>query len=187
MGFRMLRTAAALVTVLLLAGCVPREPVITPEPDPASTPVFASDDEALAAATEAYARYLEVSDQILADGGASPDRLKTVSTLEWFEKQVPGFEDARDRGLRSVGSTTFDTVSLQQYDSKSVDGIGIVRIYLCIDVSAVDVVDASGNSVVSDTRPDRSAVEVSFDTSEEGASIVLVASVDQWSGQDFCG
>ena len=178
--------ALAALATLLLSGCLPSAPVVTPEPLPTSTPVFASDEMALAAATEAYRAYLAMSDQILIDGGSRPERIEAVSTIGWAKKQMPGFREATDKGLRSTGGTTFDTVSLQRYDAGSPDGVDIVQVYLCIDVSAVNVFDSSGASVVKSTRPGRSAVEVSFDSASEGARKLLVASVDPWPGTDFC-
>ncbi|MBN9149914.1 MAG: hypothetical protein J0H56_00650 [Micrococcales bacterium] len=179
--------AAGLAVVLLLAGCVPPDPIITPEPGPGATPVFASDEEALAAATDAFAVYLKVSDQILAEGGVNPERLLAVATKEWFDAQSTGFEEARAKKLHSVGKTAFDKVSLQQYDSSAIDGVGIVRVYLCVDLTGLDVVDANGHSVVTDTRPDRSPFEVTFDLASEPASDeLLVANEEPWGGRDFC-
>lgn len=186
MGFRMLRPAAALLAVLLLAGCVPGDPVITPAPEPDATPVFASDDEALAAATEAYTKYLEVSDEILADGGTNPDRLLAVATAGWAEVQAEGFAKAMSEGLHSVGRTSFDNLSLEKYDSSSTDGQSILRAYVCIDVSNVDVLDKDGKSVVSEDRPDRSPAELVFDLVGSSKPGLRVANVEPWGGRDFC-
>ncbi len=64
-------TSIALVAlaVLLLSGCLPPQTTVTPTPEATAAPVFASDEEALAAATAAYAAYLAMSDQIFAEGG----------------------------------------------------------------------------------------------------------------------
>lgn len=186
MGFRILRPAVAVVAVLLLAGCLPPEPVVTPEPEPESAPVFASDEEALAAATEAYAQYLEVSDQILTEGGESPERLLLVATASWTEVQAEGFVKARTDGLHSVGRTTFDSFSIEHYDQTAIDGEAIIRAYVCIDVSEVDVLDSNGDSVVSSTRPDRSAAEVVFDWVQDPSQSLFVAGVESWEGRDFC-
>ena len=64
--------ALAALVVSLFSGCIPTEPLAdTPAPQPTSTPVFASEEEALAAAVEAYAGYLEMSDLIASEGGAN--------------------------------------------------------------------------------------------------------------------
>ncbi|MEO7349354.1 MAG: hypothetical protein ABIW32_05800, partial [Terrimesophilobacter sp.] len=92
MGNRMLRPAVLLVATLLLSGCVPSEPVITPVPEPSVTPIFASDDEALAAATDAYAKYLEVSDAIFASGGQGIEQLSEVLAGKQLQVEKDGFE-----------------------------------------------------------------------------------------------
>ena len=81
-------TFAALAAVLLLSGCVPTSPTVTPGPLPSSTPIFATEDDALAAATAAYAAYVKISDQIFMEGGANPDRLKSVATGEQLKADV---------------------------------------------------------------------------------------------------
>ena len=52
-----MRVTAALAVVLLLTGCSLASPEVAPTPTPSATPVFASEEEALAAAEEAYAAY----------------------------------------------------------------------------------------------------------------------------------
>lgn len=191
MRFRLLppatALAAALTCVLVLSGCMPTDDIITPPPSPSTAPIFASDEEALAAATEAYAKYLEVSDQILADGGSNPERLLTVATRPLFDTQSTGFETARTENVHNVGRTTFDSVLLQQYDPSSTDGVGVIRLYLCVDLTNVDVVDENGQSVVSNSRPDRIPFEVTFDSVRDAnGDELLVASQDKWGGRDFC-
>ena len=58
--------AAVALAVLLLSGCVPQQSTDTPTPEPSSTPVFATEEEALAAATAAYAAYQAGVDLALA-------------------------------------------------------------------------------------------------------------------------
>ena len=185
MGFRMLRTAAALVTVLLLAGCVPREPVITPEPDPASTPVFASDEEALAAATEAYARYLEVSDQIAQDGGSRVDRISSHVTVDQGFKEIENFGDLKDSGRIIQGPTKFDTLTLQQHLTAA-DGTETVTVYLCLDVSSTLVLDVDGNDVTPVDRTNRLPLEVEFEVARSEPKELLVSRSEPWSGTNFC-
>lgn len=182
MGFRMLRSAAAVLAVLLLAGCVPGEPVITPEPDPDVTPVFASDEEALAAATEAYAKYRTVLDEIFISGGVDLNELETVATGNQLRTETEGFQQVRERGLHSSGGTTFEMRSLQQYDPTAAGGESVVIAYVCEDVSAVDVFDQSGASIVSSDRPDTSLYEVTFDLRSDTTEL-LVSNKERWSDE----
>ena len=84
-------SALAIVISLMLGGCVPSAPAASPTPEPSSTPVFASEEEALAAAEEAYAAYLAVIDEIHADGGAGVERLEVVATPEVTNNEADGF------------------------------------------------------------------------------------------------
>src|SRR5690606_919779 len=80
-----------LLITLVLAGCTQPDPMPTPPPTPSAAPVFASDEEALAAAEEAYGKYLETVDAILADGGSNAERLKPLVTSALFEHEREGF------------------------------------------------------------------------------------------------
>ncbi|HEY9498117.1 MAG TPA: hypothetical protein VIQ78_03755, partial [Terrimesophilobacter sp.] len=172
-----------IATVALLSGCVPQEPVITPEPEPSSTPVFASDEEALAAATDAYAKYLEGSDQIAHDGGAGADRITSYLTTAQAAKELETFAQLKESGRSTQGATTFDKVRLQQYE-KSPQGTDVVVVYLCLDVSAVEVQDAKGKDVTPSDRTNRLPLEVGFEASD--SSRLLISRSEPWSGSDFC-
>lgn len=170
--------AAVLLTVLLLPGCVPNEPVITPAPEPSATPVFASDEEALAAATEAYAKYLKVADSVFANGGLDAHRMAKVAVGHQLEVETDGFSQAQEENLHSVGSTHFDNVSLQRYDAGSLTQTVVV--YLCEDISDVDVLNEAGKSVVSPELPKRSLYEVTFQLLNDSSSLA-VANKQLWS------
>ncbi|MCB1282027.1 MAG: hypothetical protein KDB18_10950 [Salinibacterium sp.] len=172
--------AAGLAVVLLLAGCMPPDPIITPEPGPGATPVFASDEEALAAATDAYAKYRSVLDEIFTKGGNDLSKLATVATGDQLQVEMSSFAEIKNRGLHSTGGTTFTTQGLQQYDPGSPDGHSIVVAYICEDVSSVDVLNSSGESVVSPDRPDTSLYEVAFDL-DSGGQQLLVSHKERWS------
>ncbi|HAM26286.1 MAG TPA: hypothetical protein DCP11_06130, partial [Microbacteriaceae bacterium] len=170
----------------ILAGCTKTEPIVTPAPTPSSTPLFASDADALEAATGAYAAYLKVSDQILMDGGVNPERIASVATKSWAAIQMASFAKERDRGWRSTGGSTFDGLTLQQQETTSRMRVPVITAYVCVDVSAVDVFGRDGVSVVSEDRPDRSPVEVSFELAESTSKTLLVADESSWSGPGVC-
>lgn len=178
MGFRMLRPAVIVTATLLLVGCVPSEPTVTPPPEPTATLVFASDEDALAAATEAYAKYLEVSDAIFANGGVGTEALSDVLAGKQLEVEKDGFAKVKQEGWHSVGSTRFDQMTLQQYDRSS-RGDAIVVAYVCEDISGTDVLDSSGNSVRADDLPERSLYEVTFDLEPESKRL-LVSDKSLW-------
>lgn len=177
----MLPVATLALAALLLSGCVPEEAPPTAAPTPSSTPVFASEEDALAAAEAAYAEFQDTSDSILAEGGSRPERIDAVATGEAASTERQGFSEFSAKGYRSVGKTTFDNVQLESFDPAN--SSSTVRVYLCSDVSGVDVLDGSGVSVVAPTRPSRTSFEVGFDFIEGS---LLVSSKDVWTGGGIC-
>jgi hypothetical protein len=170
----------ALAAAFLLTGCVPTDPIVTPNPEPGSTPIFATEEEALAAATAAYAAYVKVSDQVFMEGGVNPERLEAVATGEQLKANLEGFKEAAQKHYRSTGGTVFDKVLLQGLSADAPDGSGIVVVYLCEDVTKVDVLNDQGVSVVSATRPNRSGYQATFDSSSTSPTRLLLASKEPW-------
>jgi hypothetical protein len=177
-------SAAALMTVAALGACTQPspEPSRSTAPTVKHTPAFASDADALKAATDAYAAYLKMSDTIFSQGGINPERIGPFVSKAMETRESSGYREFEKRGWKSTGTSTFDNVKVQQIDS--VDRVPIT-LYLCLDVSGVDVVDADGQSVVSEERPDRSPVVAVFDL-REGSRQLVVDSVDPWSGDAVC-
>lgn len=173
---KLLLAAGAVALVLTMTGCGEPPPHVTPTPTPSAAPVFASDEEALAAAEESYAAYLAVSDEIFAEGGADSNRLAAVASGDFLEQSLAGFETVARNGWRSTGLSTFDSFELQSYDPST--RTDAVKVYVCDDVSAIDVLDADGVSVVSPDRPDRTLFEVSFDLNL--SDTLLVSGQEVW-------
>lgn len=155
---------------LALTGCAPASKEVAPEPTAAAAP-FASEEEALAAAVEAYARFLEVADSIGHDGGRDADRLESVATGVFLTASADGLSSWVEKEWRQIGFASFGDVILQQYW-----GGGIV-VYLCEDVSAIDVIDADGRSVVSADRPSEYYFQVEFEVSEGS---LLISGRERW-------
>ena len=186
------RDLLALITLTLLgalslAGCAPAPaPQASETNGPTEAPVFASDEEALAAATEAYAAYLAMSDQILAEGGADPERIRAFTTERLADIEMEGFANVRSSGFRSVGESQFSELALQDQGKPGKAGRGMLSAYVCSDVSGVDVVDANGESVVKDVRPDFTPFVISFDLISKDPIKLLVAGADVWDGPGVC-
>ena len=182
--------AGAVVLLVGTSGCAAK-PAPAPtssassSPTPAA-PVFASDEEALAAATEAYANYVKVSDEILMDGGAAPERIDDYTSDAMAESEKEGFADAMTRNIRSTGGSTFYNLTIQSFSSEPEADGPIVTAYVCSDVSKVDVLNSDGVSIVAPDRPDTTPFEVGFDLAPTGASRLVVASSDVWRGAGVC-
>ncbi|WP_157981708.1 hypothetical protein [Protaetiibacter intestinalis] len=163
--------------LLTLVGCVPSDPPVTPPPTSAD-PVFASDEEALAAAEEAYRAYISAVDDILASGGVDSGQLDGLVSPEVLAVQEEGFQQFRDLGWRATGSTILRNFTLQQFDGES-----MLVLYVCSDVSDVDVVDAEGVSQVSADRPTTTTFESSL--AYDGRRFT-VETDDPWEGSGVC-
>jgi hypothetical protein len=160
---RIVGAAAVVLGMLALSGCGGGDPLPTLPPTPSTTPVFASEEEALAAAEDAYAAYLEMSNLISSEGGVNPERIEPYAVRTLLESALSGFETLREKNWHTTGTTTIHSSMLQYADLNAVEGESVVAAYICEDYAALDVVDESGTSVVSSERPDLQAFEVFFD------------------------
>jgi hypothetical protein len=183
-----MRTLVGAVTVagmLLLTGCGGGDPIPTLPPTPTATPIFASEEEALAAAEEAYAAYLEMSNLISSEGGVDPERIAPFASRDFYQSALEGFETLRGNQWRTIGASVLEGAVLQFADTTGQNQRDVVAAYVCVDVAGVDVVDANGASVVSPDRPDLQAFEVFFDINSEG--LLVPSSRETWEPGAVCG
>jgi hypothetical protein len=183
------RRSAAVTLVLAAAlaatGCTPEAPRAE-TPTPTSTPLFASDEEALAAAEEAYAAYLAVVDEVLSEGGLNPDRIQSAAGEEALAQAIADAREFSAAGYRTTGTTSLVSISLQFHNAHAVGDEEVVRAYVCEDVSQVDLLDRDGKSLVSPTRPNVTPFEAAFIRSEPGRDLV-VSSRQIWDDVSVCG
>jgi hypothetical protein len=184
------KSRSAAVTLVLVAalaatGCTPEAPRANEKPTPTTTPLFASDEEALAAAEEAYAAYQSMEDQVLADGGRNPDRIRPFAVREALQAALDGFASFEAEQYRGVGSTGFEIIGLQSTSQLSDAEDDVVTVYLCLDFSRSDVVNANGESVVRDGRALRQQFEAGFDAKTDDKGLIL-SSREPWTGNDQC-
>jgi hypothetical protein len=178
-----MRTLVGAVTVagmLLLAGCGGSDPIPTLPPTPSATPIFASEEEALAAAEEAYAAYLEMSNLISSEGGEDPERIAPFVTERRLSDELRGFGTMRDADVRIEGSTAFHVIELQRYDELG-NEVEVV-FYACVDISDRRVIDRAGKDVTPPERADVLVLEVVLG-STGGALPLVLDSDDQWPGE----
>lgn len=163
---------------IALAGCSTQQP--TEETSTAAAqeqPLFSSDEEALAAAQAAYAKYLEVSDQIARDGGANPERLKPLLSEDQFNIEKASFDNYVSSSIHSSGQMTFDSFHLSNSSNSSISA------YLCIDSSDSRVLDSTGSDVTPQGRIDRWPLLVSFVVQNDR---LVISGSDTWTGKNFC-
>ncbi|TFD52223.1 hypothetical protein E3T55_06325 [Cryobacterium frigoriphilum] len=179
-----------LTVVVGLSGCAatpePTPPPPVPSPTETFTPIFANNDEALAAATTAYAAYEELATVVASEGAINPERIQAVTSGSYEQFLLADLAEARSAGLRTIGTATFDGVRLQRVDERATGGVSVVVVYLCSDVSQVDVLDANNASQVAADRVPRTALEVGFDWEPGLDGVLTVGSRVAWKGGGVC-
>lgn len=168
----LVRVSGGVLLLVLLSGCVPSDATPPPEQTASFVAPYASDEEALAAAEEAYAEYVRVSGEILEQGGADPERLETVVTGDFLASSIEGLREFEEAGKRQTGESKVGNAELQRY-SPSGGSREIITIYVCRNISGVDVLDSSGQSVVSPERDHSSIMQVTFDYVEDRAALMV--------------
>jgi hypothetical protein len=183
---RMSAVVCAAILLFSCAGCA-EEP--TPQPTTnsptAAAPVFASDEEALAAAAEAYANYLRTYDESWADGDGSMEDFLGLSVGNAHQNDRKSHEEWTSKNWRPTGATKFDSMTLQAV-SQAESGTWQIQTYVCLDASEGDVVDANGVSVAKPGRPLRLPLEVWFVTTSASPEELKISESNVWSGQNFC-
>jgi len=173
------------VLVVALSGCA-GTPAPTPAP-PASAsaaPIFASDEEALAAAEAAYESYRAESARISSEGGRDPERVVPYVSDRYASIVVAEFVALEESGLHMEGSTAIDSLRLAEWSSQ--DHMASVSIYLCRDVSGARVVNSAGADVTPADRQDRIPLVAFLISSTTRPDSLVVDGVEQWSGDNFC-
>jgi len=179
-----LAPALAVAAALLLAGCTGDDPIVLPKPDPTTAPVFATDEEALAAAEVAYGEYLAASDAITAKDGADPNTIGEYVHSEYLPEVLESFEDLRADHLHSKGELSFDGMTLQQY-TDDLASPATISVYVCIVATNARLLDQNDQDVTPAGRDDRVPLEISFQTEEREPNL-LIRSSELWTGADFC-
>ncbi|GAA1058472.1 hypothetical protein GCM10017608_26130 [Agromyces luteolus] len=178
------RLAALAITAAMLglAACAAQSPEPTPAPttDAADAPLFATDEEALAAAVAAYEAHLAATAGILS-GEQPVDAIREVSSREYGEQRVSELTAFLDSGLRASGSIAIDSTSLVETYVED-DGTA-VSIYACQDVSGTTLLNADGKDVTPPDRDERVPLVLQF---RESSGALKVSGNELWSGDDFC-
>lgn len=146
--------SALALTGGVLAACGSSEPAPTPTP----TAVFASEDEAFAAAEKVYRAYNDAGNKnrIGADG-AEPEDFLIGDALEGYYQ---GQQYLRNQGVTLEGTTRVteflrDAVEVTNETAS-------VTATICQDVTELRGLDESGNDVTPVSRPDLLAQTVKF-------------------------
>lgn len=185
---RVARLAVALACTLLLgvtlSACVPDGPPVVPTTTASAQPIFASEDEALAAAVKAYKKYLAVSESITEDGGEDSSRISPYVSAEFLPAALDSFKPYVSEGLRTIGSTAISRVNLENYTE--VGSRADVDFYVCTDITALRVLDSAGKDVTPAKRTDVLPLEIRIQFPLQSVQNPVLSRSDVWSGDNFC-
>jgi hypothetical protein len=170
-------TAALLVA---LAGCSDTPAIPEADPTPSASPLFASEEEALEAATAVYEEFLKAFDTALANPGAGTSDLTTVASERALQLAIEDVTTFESDGLRITGARALAGTKLQTVYPGPVTEI---IFYACEDVEGVQLVDSAGTVLSSDERPDRATFEVVVHATE---SSTVVVDRGLWDGTSAC-
>lgn len=147
--------AAVVVTVALLAGCA-ADPGT--EPTPTSTPAFASEAAAFAAAEETYRAYTDALNAVDLSDPSTFEATYVYTSGDFEASDKENLSEMHAKGYVIEGATLV-TQFLGTMTDRWREKIDAT---VCVDVSNVDVIDADGNSVANPERPDVYAIATTF-------------------------
>lgn len=176
--------AALTLAAIVLTGCTDTTRIPPADPTPTDAPLFSSDEEALAAATEVYEEYLAAATEASESGGESVARLSRTSTNAFFEREIASLQEFQSDGSTVSGEPSLRSMTLQQrYVAEEFSEVVVT--YVCLDVSEVRILDPNGDDV---TSPDRSAftsLEVEF-VAQPDSPTLLINRSEAWRGESQC-
>lgn len=178
-----LTALAATAALALLTGCTPEPAVPTAPPAATAEPLFATDEEALAAAEAAFEEYLRVAFEVFASGGENAETLETVATDEVLGDDLERAEQFREQGLRQTGEPVVLESALQQHYAGDVKDVE-VTIYSCLVGDSVDVVDGEDRFVGNPDRESTVTIENIFVSNPDGKLLLSRSSV--WKDGPEC-
>lgn len=149
-----------MLALLVMAGATLSACSPTPEPSPTPTAAFASEEEAFAAAEEVYRAYTDAINSRIA-GADTPDPQDYLTGLA-LESDIETAElfranDVHLEGEATVASFSGKTVKLDTVPQSVVAST-------CMDATNSRVINGAGEDVTPPSRPDISALEVTFIT-----------------------
>jgi len=164
-GARALATAALLLAAVTSCANDANDPAASGSPTPSSpasttatTPPPSESEIAAEAASELLRQYYVVRNQLRQDSKQPLSLLKTIAISTELAAQENLFKVERKQGLHQIGESKVAKLEVQSVNLDNSDReagkVPTVQIDVCFDVSDVDVIDASGKSVISPDRPD---------------------------------
>lgn len=155
----LLRTGSALAAAGLLIGMLSAcSPESTPTPKPTKTAAFATDEEAFAAAEETYRAFVNAQNGIDLADETTFEPVYRLTVDDAYIAVRESLTQLQAENVTMTGESEIASIDPLEADLSA----GTVSMHICVDVSATDLVDANGVSVVPATRADMQSLLVDF-------------------------
>lgn len=141
---RRFRVAAALAALVVLTGCAP-EVDASPSPSPTG---FASEEAAFAAAEDTYRAYIDALNQVDLSDPATFEPIFALTTGDANDADRQQYSELHADNVERIGESVVTLVVPSVREGSS------IRLDVCVDVTSVDFVASTGDSIVSPERPD---------------------------------
>ncbi len=182
---------AAVACAVALAGCNAEDTPPSPGPTspapsagttatsatPTPTKTLTPEQQDLRSAEEAITQYWRVIDEAASDPTQSLNVLATVARSQALAQWQTTLTADRGKGLTQQGLSVVRDAEAVTKDGKT------YTVIACLDVSAVDVVDADGKSVVRSDRPATQRYTYTVQKAPEGFFVIE----DLLKGQSCAG
>jgi len=161
----------------LLSGCVPSDAATPPQPTPTFVAPYATDEEALAAAEEAYGEYVRVMREFYSEVPTDPAPIYEVASGEHLEDLLLEFDERAAKETYILGEQSFDQIVLQRYSHEGSTN-EVIAVYLCDDLSGMSIY-RHGEKIGPENPVLPSLTQVVFDFDENSDSL-KVSARDLW-------
>lgn len=174
------RSAVLVATVTLAVALSACTPAAAPTPTPSPTG-FASKEEAFAAAEATYRAYVDALNKVDLSDPATFEPVYALLDGAADEASRKSFSQMHADGWKVSGRSTVELTEPVQVSDVS----GQVEIAVCVNVSAVKLVDKNGVSLT-DSRPDIQSLTVKAAEKPSGKTRAVITEFSSRTGEPQC-
>lgn len=147
-------------------------------------PIFASDEEALAAAVEAYEAYVAASARVARSGGEGSESITPLIGPEFDAVVQDEFAALRESKLRLIGESVHYNERLESFDLEGENAT--VKMLVCRDISGTRLVRTDGEDVTPEGRDLIQASRVDLSTDGPGSANLIVVGAERLEDEEGC-
>ena len=166
------------LAALMMSGCsAPAAPL-----EPEALPVFASDEEAFAAAEATLQLYVTASNSVDLAEPKTSEAMLALTTGAFNASERKALSAMHASGMVKRGAESITLVQAEEIDRVR----GHVTLAVCLDVSGVELFDADGLSKVSDSRSKEQTLRVDFQPGQGKHAALMMSHLVGREGAPEC-